>query len=215
MNQGSRFGFVLSTLFSAATAHELASNNGQMFNVDPYPSYSTLPSEVTEVHVIHSNHLDVGFNQRSWNDGLNRCNGSTHAVSGLTCDPFGYRVVNENFGVYYPRAAQMAKDFRAMGDNESFSYMTHSWLIELFLDCEGSGLKNWLYPNGTYNPHGSEADMMLLECPNASAIAEFKAAVTRGDIWWHAFPHNANLATYDISLLEASLNMSSDAARCR
>ena len=38
----------------------------------------------------------------------------------------------------------------------------------------------------------------MLHCPNASSVAAFEAAVRRGDIWWHAFPHNAELAAADV-----------------
>ena len=34
-----------------------------------------------------------------------------------------------------------------------------------------------------------------LACPNAKAKQDFYDAVQRGDIWWHAFPHNAELAS--------------------
>jgi len=30
----------------------------------------------------------------------------------------------------------------------------------------------------------------LLHCPNASAVAAFKAALRRGDIFLHGFPHD-------------------------
>lgn len=44
-------------------------------------------------------------------------------------------------------------------------------------------------------------------CPNASALAAFEAAVRRGDITWHAFPHNGEPEMYDASLFDAALNM--------
>lgn len=204
--------------YSVLLLLEVAADSG-MFNVAPYPSYATPPSAVTEVHVVHSNHLDVGFNQRSWNDdpehgGGSRCNGSAYSPSGLRCDPLAYRVINENFNVYFPRAAAMAAKFRQLGRNESFSYMTHSWLVSLFLDCEKAGINNWMDAHGNYNTSASAHDgQSLLECPNATSIAAFKSAIGRGDIFFHAFPHNANIATYDLSLLESSLNISSDAAR--
>ena len=34
-----------------------------------------------------------------------------------------------------------------------------------------------------------------LYCPTAAEVTAFRDAVFRGDIWWHAFPHNAELAT--------------------
>jgi len=45
---------------------------------------------------------------------------------------------------------------------------------------------------------------MGLKCPSAAALATFKAAVQAGHIDWHAFPHNAELATGDASMLKVS-----------
>jgi hypothetical protein len=66
--------------------------------------------------------------------------------------------------------------------------MTQSWLVGLYLDCPQD-----LLP--------------VLHCPNASAIAEFEAAVKMGDIWWHAFPHNAELAAAGAGMIEYGLDI--------
>ena len=52
-----------------------------------------------------------------------------------------------------------------------------------------------------------KAELPVLHCPNASAVASFKAAVRRGDIWWHAFPHNAELAAADAGMIKAGVNI--------
>ena len=62
---------------------------------------------ITTVHVISSNHLDVGF------DGIDPTPGYAH------------NVVNRYFDVYFPRALQTAADLRAR--NESFVWTTQSW----------------------------------------------------------------------------------------
>ena len=56
---------------------------------------------------------------------------------------------------------------------------------------------------GAQDKHMAKAS----ECPNASAIANFKASVKRGDVWFHAFPHNAMPGLYDASLFNSSLSM--------
>lgn len=55
-----------------------------------------------------------------------------------------------------------------------------SWLVSMYMDCPPS---------------------MGWTCPNATAVSDFKEAVQRGDIWWHAYPHNAQMEVMDESLL--------------
>ena len=66
--------------------------------------------------------------------------------------------------------------------------MTQSWLVALYLDCPTATLPS-------------------LHCPTASAIQGFEQAVRQGDIWWHAFPHNAELAAAGASMVTAGLNL--------
>ena len=69
--------------------------------------------------------------------------------------------------------------------------MTQSWLVALYLDC--SAIASESLPE--------------LHCPNATAVASFEAAIWRGDIWWHAFPHNAELAAADAGMIKAGINI--------
>jgi hypothetical protein len=64
--------------------------------------------------------------------------------------------------------------------------MLQSYYVSLYLDCPPS---------------------LGLMCPNSTAVAEFKAAAVRGDIHWHAFPHNAELEMGSPMLLEAGINL--------
>ena len=113
---------------------------------------------ITKVHVIFSNHLDVGYVDMA------------------------LAVVNKYFDVYFARAARLAAELRAAGGAERFRWMTQSWLVALYLDCP--------------------ADLGL-HCPNAQDKAAFAAAVKKGDIYWHAFPHDAWLSLMDPSLMPA------------
>lgn len=70
--------------------------------------------------------------------------------------------------------------------NDTYRWMTQSWLVSMYRHCQDSVL-NILGP-------GHPTDLV---CPNASALASFEAAVRRGDITWHAFPHNAEPELYD------------------
>ena len=52
--------------------------------------------------------------------------------------------------------------------------------------------------------NGVKAGAPSLHCPNASAVAAFRAALKSGDIFFHAFAHNGQASTYpDPSLFEA------------
>ena len=80
--------------------------------------------------------------------------------------------------------------------------MTQPWLLSLFLHCEASGVNSW---DGKQRP--------LLHCPNATAAADLRAAIARGDITFHAFPHNGEASYYpDVSLYEAALDVAKEVA---
>ncbi len=61
--------------------------------------------DITQVHVVFSNHLDVGF------DGIDPVLG------------FSKNVVNRYFDVYFPRAIQTANSMRSLG-TDRFIWMT-------------------------------------------------------------------------------------------
>ncbi|WIA20109.1 hypothetical protein OEZ85_005961 [Tetradesmus obliquus] len=79
------------------------------------------------VHLVFSNHLDVGFTD------------------------LDNEVINLYFHTHYPAAIKLAKQLQAAPDNthgDRFRYLTHSWLISLFFDCPpGLGVK---CPNATH-----------------------------------------------------------------
>ena len=162
---------------------------------------------VTDIHVVFSNHLDVGFNERSWNDEGNgatgqgpgsspRCEG-LFAPDGERCNPLAANVTSEYFNTYFPLAATMADAARAAG-GDRYIYMAQPWVIALFLDCAASGVNDWR-PGRTDRP--------LLSCPNASTIAQLRRAIAQGDIFFQAFPHSASPETYDSSLFESALGI--------
>ena len=117
---------------------------------------------VSTVHLIMSSHLDVGY-------------------TGQPQD-----VINEAFTVHFPRAVSVGAALRARGGHERLRWMTHTYLVSLFLDC----------------PPG-----MGLACPNAAAIANFTVAVQAGDITWHAFPANHELAATGTGMVEAGVDL--------
>jgi hypothetical protein len=154
---------------------------------------------ITDIHVVFSNHLDVGFNERSWNDqdaveGNAQCEG-LFSPDGERCMPLAANVTSEYFNVYFPRAASISDAARAKG-TDRYIYMAQPWVVALFLDCARSGVNDWR--PGHTSDH-------LLTCPNATTIAQFKRAVSQGDIFFQAFPHSSCPESYDASQFEASL----------
>mgnify|MGYP006163268775 FL=1 len=96
-------------------------------------------------------------------------------------------IVNRYFDHHFPYAAQQGAALRsAKGSfaNKRLAFMFQSWVVSMYLDCP---------PN------------LGLHCPSSAAVATFEGAVAAGDITWHAFPHNAELAVMDPSLIEAGL----------
>lgn len=99
-------------------------------------------------------------------------------------------IVNRYFDKHIPYAANVGNAMRnpkagaTLFANRKLNFMFQAWIVSMFLNCPPD---------------------LGLHCPNASAVAAFEDAVAAGDITWHAFPHNAELAVMDPSLVEAGL----------
>jgi hypothetical protein len=103
-------------------------------------------------------------------------------------------VYNEYVHTYYQRAISIAQEMRSYGGSDRYLYGTHPMLMDLLLNCP---------------PHMDLANNLSvpLQCPADSEVAEFKAAVGRGDIFWHAAPFNLQAENMDTKLFEAGLRM--------
>lgn len=115
---------------------------------------------VSHVHIVFSCHLDIGYN------GISPVVGFIH------------NVVNKYFDVYFPLALETATSFRKMypnPDGDRYTFMTHSWLVSMYLDCPPS---------------------LGFHCPNETSKSSFIAGLKRGDITYHAYPFNAELEAY-------------------
>ena len=82
---------------------------------------------VKTIHVVYSNHLDVGFNERSWNpspsaEGKAACEG-LFSDDGQRCDPLAANVTSEYFNTYFPLAVEMAASYRRRG-------LRYSWMAQ-------------------------------------------------------------------------------------
>ena len=75
-------------------------------------------AEVSKVHVLFMNHLDVGF-----------ASGHGEERPGLAAT-----VLDIYFNEYFPKALEVAEAMRSTGDDR-FVYTTKAWLVSLYLDC--------------------------------------------------------------------------------
>jgi hypothetical protein len=120
------------------------------------------------VHVVQSCHLDIGFA------------GTSVAIINKYIGPEGY----------FESAPRLAAALRKRGGPESYSFLTQSWLVELYLNCDAHTF-----------PHLPREG---LRCPDQPRLAAFEAAVRRGDITWHAFPFDGQASVPCCPLLSRS-----------
>ena len=167
---------------AAAVRDELGSLANGQWPQDYEPSYEPFDDKVdtatiTDIHVVFSNHLDIGFNVRAWCDGPDGCVSPEDSKTGLPCRPWAFWVLNENINTFLPRAVATADAMRALNaTGDRYIYMTQPWVLSFFMDCgTNDGMKEWRNPEG-----GLGAD--ILQCPNATTVAKLTAAIKRGDV---------------------------------
>lgn len=58
-----------------------------------------------------------------------------------TGEPWAYHIINRYFDEFIPNAIVLAAAGRAA--NTSYTYMTQSWIVSLYLDCANAGMLSW------------------------------------------------------------------------
>jgi hypothetical protein len=140
-----------------------------------YSSPALPPSEIKEVLIIDADHLDEGYH-------------------GQVTD-----VNNRYFDVFWPRALRIAKELKAAGNKETYSYTTFSWLVSLFFSCPPNA-------TGVHTGATGKGPRTILHCPNETYKEEVRIAIKEGVLTWAAFPFNSELSAYDRSLIEFGIN---------
>lgn len=106
-------------------------------------------------------------------------------------DAFAHLRASDSFD-YFPLAMKIADDMRALGGTDRFIYTTHPFLVSIYLDCP-----QFLTLAGN----------VTLRCPSAGEIANFTAAMQRGDIVMHAGPFNLQPENMSPQLFRDSLRL--------
>eukprot|EP00912_Choanoflagellata_sp_UC4_P002007 UC4_evm4s1289 len=157
-----------------------------------------LPADVKVVHLIQSNHLDIGFSDFA----SNVVNRYFTGEWGTAAPP-----APRNKPIFYPsfflNAANTSRLLRKIHGSKGprYRYMVNSWLVDLFLDCNNRSS----YPKV---PLGDR-----LRCPGAEQVKSFLEAIVSGDAWLHAFPHSSQPELMDNATILAGIELSRSLAR--
>ena len=155
------------------------------------------PSAVRVVHLVQSNHLDVGFADYAENIMNRYLRGGPG-----TLGPPHRRNESVYDASFLLSAASTAETLRARGGSHGMRYMAQAYVVSYFFDCAGA--ERVPFPSPSAQPQ--------MRCPNGTERATLERAIRRGDVYWHAFPHNAEPELMDASLFAAALNFSADLA---
>jgi hypothetical protein len=133
-------------------------------------SSTVIPSDVKVVHLIQSNHLDLGFSDLMTRV-MNR-----YLVGGPGTNDPNHQDLPCDYETFFGSAAKTASTLRKIRNssksNAGFKYMADSWVMDVFRNCPLD------FPSV-----GHPWDPTGLVCPNASLAAEVAEAVSKGDIW--------------------------------
>ena len=173
-----------STLVAALLAFSLAAP----VSSGPAAQHTVDPSSIRKVHLVFSNHYDAGFADYA-SSILNR-----YILGGEgTLGPPHPRNESVYYNSFLLSAASTAKYLKQHNTSKGaprLRYMTQAYIASYFADCIPID-QPLAYPH----PPGEEP----VHCPNETQLKTFVDAVEAGDIFWHAFPHNAEPELMDQS----------------
>eukprot|EP00698_Gefionella_okellyi_P007992 TRINITY_DN1960_c0_g1_i5.p1 TRINITY_DN1960_c0_g1~~TRINITY_DN1960_c0_g1_i5.p1 ORF type:complete len:711 (-),score=103.27 TRINITY_DN1960_c0_g1_i5:35-2167(-) len=129
------------------------------------------------------NHLDIGF------DGISPTIGYAYNVIHKVLVCF-FVIFPQYWYEFFPAAIVTAEELRARGGSERLIYTSHAYLISLFLDCDQVKMAP-----------------LNLTCPSSLQKAVLEAAIVRGDIAYHAFPHNSEPEVADEALFRFGIQL--------
>ena len=132
--------------------------------------------KIHKVHVVFMNHYDVGY---------------TDFLNGVD---------NTYMHKYFPSARATAEKMKASGLG-NFTYTTHPWLMQRFLECPCAKDPSCLARNlnNTFEPP--------LKCPSEEEVKNFSSAAKLGEIAWNAAPFNIQPENLSPELLHAAFDL--------
>eukprot|EP01006_Ploeotia_vitrea_P051969 TRINITY_DN67625_c6_g1_i1.p1 TRINITY_DN67625_c6_g1~~TRINITY_DN67625_c6_g1_i1.p1 ORF type:complete len:752 (-),score=89.33 TRINITY_DN67625_c6_g1_i1:2-2257(-) len=113
---------------------------------------------------------------------------------------FSLRVLNLYMNKYFPKSLKTSKDLPAKHSNETYLYTTQPFLLWTLIHCE------------EIKKITRNAGDTMLECPTKDVVEAVKKGVQTGQIYFQAFPHNAEPENYDPQVFNASLQIAKEVA---
>ena len=161
------------------------------------------PDSVAVVHLVQSNHLDIGFSDYV-SKVLNR-----YTTGGWgTAQPPAPREQPVYYDSFLLAAANTSRILRAKHPSAPsaprFVYNTHPWIAKLFLECDAASFP---YVGPGAPGDGGVGHVDKLRCPTAAEVASWTAALRRGDAAVQAFAHSAQPEAMDAGTFGAALRI--------
>lgn len=155
---------------------------------------------VTEIHLVQSAHFDGGC--KTFGCSARLVAGEPDRCAQHHAEPFAYHIVNRWLDQFFLDAVALSNATRNGSGLPRYRHMVQPWLLALLFDCERAGMRAW--PGSGWSP----IDSPTLHCPNSSTVAEVRAALQRGDLFFHAFPHDGEASAFpSASLFDAALDV--------
>jgi hypothetical protein len=178
----------------------LAASATQRHPARAFHIHNPTGAAVTEVHMVQSSHFDGGC--KTFGCTATLAAGEPDRCAQRHAEPYAYHIVNRWLDEYFLEAVALANATRAGTGLPRYRHMAQPWLLALLLDCEHAGMRAW--PGSGWSTLGAPT----LHCPNRSTIAEVRGAVLRGDIFYHAFPHDGEATAFpSAELFDAALGV--------
>ena len=101
-------------------------------------------------------------------------------------------IINRWWHEFFPLAYKVGSTLAASNNGTSgpqLHFTAQSWLVQMFLNCPPE-----------YQARG-------VVCPSSTAISQFREAVKKGFITWHAFPFNGQAEIFDASMFSFGFEM--------
>ena len=157
-------------------------------------------NKISKVHLVQSNHFDAGFA-----DFLPRIMNRYFTGEEGTVGPPLPRNQTTYYESFFLTAGRIAEEFKSLKNGTAYQYLTQSWLVDFFMDCPSDF--PYVSDESIYPPS------VPLKCPNETTLALVKRYIENGDIYWHAFPHNAQPELMNKAFIKTAVKSTQNLAK--